>query len=67
MGLHWSGVEIGEYFELTFLYDDALYTQASVVVPFQRNPSSGPPTCMIDGNGDPCTRESPPSSMVSDA
>ena len=49
MGPHWSGVEVGEYFDLTFSYDAALYIEASVVVPFQRHPSSGLPTCMMEG------------------
>ena len=29
MGLHWSGVELGEYFDLTFLYDAALSLHSS--------------------------------------
>ena len=46
---HWSGVDVGEYFDLTFEYNEARYSQARVLVPFQRCPTTGFPKCMLEG------------------
>ena len=33
MSRHWSGVEMGHYFELTIEFDPEIYSESSVVVP----------------------------------
>ena len=48
MSPHWSGVEFGQYFELTVAYDPELYTEASVQVPFYLNESTGLSICMLE-------------------
>ena len=50
MAAHWSGVDIGEYFDVTIPYDPMLYSQSEVVVPFIRSSPMGFPNCMLGGN-----------------
>ena len=47
MSQHWSGVVVGEYFDIIFAYDGALFVQSEVVVPFCRSPPDGFPSCML--------------------
>ena len=49
MSRHWSGVEMGHYFELTIEFDPEIYSESSVVVPFFRSEPSGLSTCMMEG------------------
>ena len=46
MSSHWSGVEIGEYFELVIEFDPTVYCEAEVTVSFYRAPPDGLATCM---------------------
>ena len=49
MAPHWSGVEVGEYFDFTITYDAAVYCEETVVIPFQRREADGLPTCLREG------------------
>ena len=49
MSSHWSGVEIGEYFELVLEFDPTVYCKAEVTVSFYRAPPDGLATCMHPG------------------
>ena len=46
MSSRWSGVEIGEYFELVLEFDPTVYCEAEVTVSFYRAPPDGLATCM---------------------
>ena len=43
---HWSGVDVGGYFELDFEFDAMVYSQDMVSVPFQRSQPHGLSMCM---------------------
>ena len=49
MSRHWSGVEVGDYFELVLEFDPTIYSESEVIVPFHRNEPAGLSTCMLDG------------------
>ena len=48
MSLHWSGVGIGEYFDLTITFDSELYCVDHVDIPMQRREPDGLSTCMLE-------------------
>ena len=49
MSKHWSGVEMGHYFEVVINdYDPNIHTESSVTVPFYRSEPVGLSTCMLE-------------------
>ena len=48
MASHWSGAEVGEYFDVTIKYDPLIYSESEVVVPFCRAGPMGLPSCMLE-------------------
>ena len=49
MSKHWSGVEMGHYFEVVINdYDPNIHTESSVTVPFYRSEPAGLSTCMLE-------------------
>ena len=49
MSPHWSGVSPGHFFELVVEFDPELFSESSVVVPFQRSETTGLSMCMLEG------------------
>ena len=49
MSKHWSGVEMGHYFEVVINdYDPNIFTETSVTVPFYGSEPAGLSTCMLE-------------------
>ena len=49
MSSHWSGVELGHYFDLVIDYDPSIYSESSVLIPFLHSELDGLSTCMLEG------------------